>query len=52
MERLNVWNGLDELAFYENTMILELIERSQGISPVSISERVTELAIYRPGISL
>ena len=37
MERLNVWNGLDELAFYENTIILELLERSQGISPVSIA---------------
>ncbi len=37
MERSNVWNGLDELAFYENTMILELLERSQGISPVSIA---------------
>ena len=37
MERSNVWNGLDELAFYENAMILELLERSQGISPVSIA---------------
>jgi hypothetical protein len=37
MERLNIWNGLDELAFYENTIILELLERSQGISPVSIA---------------
>ena len=30
MERLNIWNGLDELAFYENTRILELLERSQA----------------------
>jgi hypothetical protein len=37
MERLNVWNSLDELAFYENAIILELLERSQGISPVSIA---------------
>jgi hypothetical protein len=37
MERSNVWDGLDELAFYENAMILELLERSQGISPVSIA---------------
>jgi hypothetical protein len=37
MERSNVWSGLDELAFYENTMILELLERSQGISPVTIA---------------
>jgi hypothetical protein len=37
MERLNLWNGLDEHAFYENTIILELLERSQGISPISIA---------------
>jgi hypothetical protein len=37
MERLNLWNGLDELAFYENTIILELLERSQGISPITIA---------------
>jgi hypothetical protein len=36
MERSNIWNGLDELAFYENAMILELLERSQGISSLSI----------------
>jgi hypothetical protein len=39
MEGSNVWNGLDELAFYENAMILELLERSQGISPVANSGR-------------
>jgi hypothetical protein len=37
MERSNVWNGFDKLAFYKNTMILELLERSQGISSVSIA---------------
>jgi len=37
MKRLNIWDRLDELAFYENTMILELLERSQGISPTSIA---------------
>ena len=37
MERLNIWNGLDELAFYENTIILELLERSQREFPTSIA---------------
>ncbi len=37
MQRLNIWKGLDELAFYENTIILEVLERSQGISPTSIA---------------
>jgi hypothetical protein len=37
MERLNIWNGLDELAFYENTIILEALERSQGISLIGIA---------------
>jgi hypothetical protein len=37
MERLNIWNGLDELAFYKNTIILELLERSQGEFPTSIA---------------
>ena len=37
MERLNVWDGLDELAFYERTMILELLARSQGLSPVTLA---------------
>jgi len=27
MEKSNIWNGLDELAFYENAMILELLKR-------------------------
>ena len=38
MEVLNIWDNLDERAFYENTMILELVERSQGISSMSIAE--------------
>jgi hypothetical protein len=38
MESLNIWDGLDELAFYENTIILELLQRSQGISPVRFAK--------------
>jgi len=38
MEGLDIWNGLDKLAFYENTIILESLQRSQGASPVRIGK--------------
>lgn len=37
MERENIWSGLDEACFYENTIILEALGRSQGTSPMSIA---------------
>lgn len=36
MGDFNNWKDLDELAFYENTIILELLARSQGLSPTRI----------------
>jgi hypothetical protein len=38
MQRLSVWNGLDERAFYENTIILELLDRSQEITPTALAK--------------
>ena len=38
MQNQSVWSGLDERAFYENTIILELLDRSQGISPTKFAD--------------
>ncbi len=37
IERSNIQNSLNKLAFYKNTIILELLERLQGISLLSIT---------------
>ncbi|ERF70417.1 hypothetical protein EPUS_05236 [Endocarpon pusillum Z07020] len=36
MQGVNIWKNLDECAFYENTIILELLDRSQEESPTNI----------------
>lgn len=36
MQGVNIWKNLDERAFYENTIILELLDRSQEESPTNI----------------
>ncbi|OLE52393.1 MAG: hypothetical protein AUG51_18315 [Acidobacteria bacterium 13_1_20CM_3_53_8] len=37
MEPYRIWKDVDELAFYENSIILELLGRSQGNAPPKLA---------------
>lgn len=48
MEEMNIWHGIDELAFYENTTILQTLARSRENSESKFSVFATLLASNGP----
>ena len=36
MDPYRIWKDVDELAFHENNIILELLGRSQGTTPLKL----------------